>query len=212
MTQFICRDSLPWLASNRDVGSIVTSLPDADEMQITVNEWVTWFLRACALCLEAATPTSVAIFYQTDRKFNGSLISTAELLFNAAQSVGARCLWHKIALRSAPGTVNLYRPGYTHMLCFSKQAKSGLATCDVFERGEMLHSNAMGFNAARVAVDFASQTSDELVDPFCGSGTVLSVAAENGRFKKLTGIDIAASQIESAKRYAGAQLELLKNS
>lgn len=37
MMKFICADAIPWLSEHQNVGSIVTSLPDASEMRIGID-------------------------------------------------------------------------------------------------------------------------------------------------------------------------------
>jgi len=194
--QFICRDAVPWLCEHRDVGAIVTSLPDSDEVEMPLVDWVVWFKRAVCACMQSASASSCSIFYQTDRKINGQLISKSHLVFEAAEDAGVRCLWHKIVLRRDVGAVDLYRPGFTHMIAFSHKLSSGVATTDILPAGPFKYANAAGSDAARFAVEFAHQSSDQLVDPFCGHGTFVYAAADIGM--NALGIDIDEKQIEQA--------------
>lgn len=196
--RFICSDALPWLEENHNVGSIVTSLPDAEEIGVGIPEWALWFRRAAALCMMSASPDAVAVFYQTDRKCAGELHSKAALLFRAAEDAGVHAIWHKIILRRKPGATDIHRPGFTHMVAFTKGAKPGAATPDVIERGTMAYPNAMGVNAAKVALASAMRCGLRVVDPFCGRGTVPKIADAMGM--DAVGIDIDPQQISLASK------------
>ncbi len=195
---FICRDALPWLSMNRDVGAIVTSLSDSDDLEMTLNDWLPWFTDAVCACMQSASATSCSIFYQTDRKINGQLISKSHLLFKAAELTGVRCLWHKIVLRRDVGSIDLYRPGYSHMIAFSRKLTSGAATADVMPAGRILYPDGAGMNAAFFAAEFAKRSAVKLVDPFCGYGTFVHAAADIGMHA--LGIDIDERQINTAQR------------
>lgn len=197
MRTVLCQDSIPWLASNMNRGAIVTSLPDAAEMEMPIHAWRDWFTAAAGACMISAGQSHAVIFYQTDRKIDGGIESKADLLFRAAQLAGCRTLWHKIALRRAVGATELFRPGFTHLIAFSRKARCGMATPDVFDRGATLYLNGMGIMAAKVAIRFAQQTTTTIIDPFCGRGTVLAVAEANDL--EAIGIDIDPKQVEFAR-------------
>lgn len=197
MRRFICSDSLPWLAENKNVGSIVTSLPDAEEIGLSIPQWSEWFCRASVLCMQSASDDSVSVFYQTDRKCAGVLHSKVALLFRAAADSGVHPIWHKIILRRSVGATDIHRPGFTHMVAFTKAARPGAATPDVIERGSMAYPNAMGENAARVALAAAMRCGKRVVDPFCGRGTVPKIADALGM--DAIGIDIDQKQIQIAQ-------------
>lgn len=196
--EFITADSLEWLPVNRDQGSIITSLPDIDELGMTnVDEYKTWFQNAAIQCLRAVSPSCPCIFFQTDRKWKGSLISKSHALVAAAQMEENKLLWHKIVLRRGVGGIDLHRPGYSHLIAFGDdKAKPGVATPDVIHAGDMLYKNAMGANAVNLAVGFAAKASNRVLDPFCGVGTVPIQAAKIGLSAR--GIDIDAGQITKA--------------
>jgi hypothetical protein len=198
MRNLICRDSVPWLAAARDVGAIITALPDAAEMELKTEQWLQWFPEAVGACMLAASEEAPSIFYQTDHKSASGIFSVAALLFAAAERANVRCLWHKIVLRGAPGTLDPFRPGYTHLVAFSALGTAGTATPDVIERGDLLYQSAMSLHAAQVALDFAARTTDQIVDPFCGRGTVVALADAMGLHA--TGLDIDPKQIEYAER------------
>lgn len=167
----ICADALAWLEGRSDVGSVVTSLPDAEEIGADPDAWRAWFLRAAVLCFRAASSDAPVLFYQTDRKAGGGIESKAALVLQSASECDARPLWHKIVLRRTVGAVDLHRPGFTHMIAFGRGARPGKATPDGIEGGPMLYPNAMGLKAASFAVRFAGQSSSRIGAPFCGRET-----------------------------------------
>lgn len=193
----ICADSLPWMRERAERGAVVTSLPDADEIGVGLNEWAIWFVDAARLCMELAPPECAAVFYQTDRKAEGRWWSKAGLLMRAAESLKIGLLWHKIALRRPLGSADLRRPTFTHLMAFSARGGPGKATADVFERGPVAYPNGMGLKAARVAVDFAGANSKTIIDPFCGRGTVPAVAEALGY--RAIGVDIDDAQCAAAR-------------
>lgn len=194
---FRCADAIPWLRERREVGSIITSLPDQIETDMTPWEWRKWFVEAIALCMKAASAEAVTVIYQTDRKVDGKICSKAELIFVAAELAGVECLWHKIVLRRKVGGVDLFRPTYSHMIAFSKEAKPGRATPDVMERGGQFYKNAIGFIPAKVALELAQRCDHRVVDPFCGRGTIPILADQMDM--EAIGSDIDPGQIREAQ-------------
>lgn len=198
MKELIVADGLEWLKEHKDVGGIITSLPDYDEVDMDYDTWYDWFSKGIRLCLESTSEHSYAIFYQTDRKLDGRIISKSHMVIDQIIRMGYKTVWHKVALRAGVGKVDLYRPGFTHMIAASKKGKSGKSVPDVIERGPMLYKNGMGMVAAQLAIDFVGRSTDTIVDPFCGRGTV-PVTAENMGYNAI-GVDIDPKQIEYAKQ------------
>jgi hypothetical protein len=198
----VVADSMAWLPLNRNQGTIVTSLPDMDELGWeNIHRYVGWFRSASALCFGSTSEGCPTVFYQTDRKKDGALFSKAFHLMDVAKFCGRNLLLHKIVLRRDVGKVDLHRPGYTHLLVFGDSScKPGKATPDVIHAGEMLYPNAMGTGAVTVALDVAVRASQRVLDPFCGMGSVPIAAARRGM--KATGIDIVPDMILKAKSYA----------
>lgn len=198
--EVICADTKSWIKDIADfsLDAIITSLPDKEETNLSLEEWEDWFVNMVGLVIWKTK--SYAIFYQTDRKVDGHLLDKSYLLNLGAKAVGAKLLWHKIVLKRGVGVVDLFRPTYTHMLCFSFDHKSGKATPDVIQAGKMMYKNAMGLEACEFAVNFIKNNSDAkmIADPFCGQGSVLKVANDNG-FDSL-GVDILSEQCELAKK------------
>lgn len=188
-------DLLPEILRPSDGWGIVTSLPDADEVEMTLDEWVAWFRMAVGLCLEHADPV---VFYQTDRRFDGWLWSKASWIHEVAQEAGFGFLWHKVVLRRGEGVVDLRRPGYSHMIAVGRNSSPGRATPDVIPVGPTLYANGMSIPATEVAVDYAiGQHAEGIADPFCGYGTVLRVAEARGI--PSIGIDVDPVQVERAR-------------
>lgn len=196
--EIICADAIPWLRERREIGSVITSLPDQIETGQTVAEWIEWFVSTIALCMTAASRDAVSIIYQTDRKADGRWRSKSHLIYQAAARAGVGCLWHKIVIRGQLGKVDLYRPGYSHLIAFSHEARPGKATPDVIERGDILYQNAIGLNPANVALELAARCEARVVDPFCGRGTIPILAHRMGL--EAIGIDIDAEQCAAARR------------
>ena len=202
--EIICADALQWMAATDTRGPVATSLPDADEIGATMGDWRAWFVGAALACMRLARPGDRAVFYQTDRKAGGETHSKAALLLCAASTAGASLLWHKIALRRPVGAVDLHRPGYTHVMAFGRNSRPGRATPDVFDAGKPLYKNGIGANTARFMVSAAGRTDAPLIDPFCGRGTLLRVAAEMG-FTSI-GVDVDPAQCAAAAAHSSPNL------
>jgi hypothetical protein len=169
-------DVLPRIA--KPGAAIITSLPDIEESGRDLDSWVPFFEDGVKLCLRHADPV---VIYQTDRKREGRWISKSCLAISAAAEEGARLLWHKIVLLREPGKIDLFRPSYSHMMAFGRRISSGRATPDVIHGGEKIYQNGIGKDAARAAVAFCQEKGAEaIIDPFCGRGTVLRIAEEQG--------------------------------
>ena len=195
--EIVCADAFDWLPEHPDCGAIITSLPDAIELGFDLAEWRRWFTEAARLCMIAASENAPVIFYQTDRKHRGRLSSKAELLFVAGLAASAYCLWHKIVLRRAPGKIDIHRPGFSHLIAFSRGARPGKASADTIQRGRMIHPNAFGLVPARFSVEFC-EIGLPIVDPFCGRGTIPALAAAMGRVA--IGVDIDPTECARARR------------
>src|SRR5258708_5359800 len=120
----ICGDAFELLSTIKCAKAVITSLPDAAELRDGLAGYQAWFTEAAVLNMNAISDDGVAIFYQTDRRHDGILLSKGTLLCNAAHSQGLRLLWHKIVLKSPVETVNTFRPSYAHMMAFSKLLRS----------------------------------------------------------------------------------------
>lgn len=180
--------ALAWLRAHplpSDAG-VLTSLPNFDEFSHRdVARWRDWFVDAAELTLRSTPPQGACVFFQTDVKHDGVWIDKAFLVQLAADRAGVPLVWHKVALRAPPGAVTHGRPGFAHLLCFSRTARDGAdgATADVLERvGRKRWARSMGAEVARAAVRWLAEQAGArtIVAPFCGVGTALDAADELG--------------------------------
>lgn len=201
-----CEDALLWLESFRPevLTSCVSSLPDYSEFpQLSLVQWKNWFIKTSALIMNKTSPDGVAIFFQSDIKFEGEWVDKAFLVQKAAEQEGHKLLWHKIFCRVPPGVITFGRPSYSHLLCFSKslEANPSTSTPDVFNQsGEKAWERGMLFEACFQSLKFISaETKTQLVlNPFCGHGSVLAMAD----FFKLDSIGIERSPKRADKARA----------
>ena len=63
-------------------------------------------------------------------------------------------IWHKIALRTDVGKADIFRPTYSHMLCFSKDGPIGIPVADVILRGNITYANGFGIDAVKLVIEF----------------------------------------------------------
>lgn len=167
--------------------AIVTSLPDAAEIGLSLDgEYQRWVTDAVRLCEAQVRDDGLLVFYQTDRRAEGQWFSKPALII----PVAGRMLWHKIVLRRDVGGRDLYRPGFAHLLAFSRTGHVGAASPDVMPAGQRLWKNGTGLTASTFAAEYARGFGDgeSFCDPFCGHGTSLITAMRAG-FGTVTGID-----------------------
>lgn len=194
-------DAVEWCREHPEFGPVVTSPPDAHEVGMDVEDWRPWFDEALAQCMTVTGERFPAVFYVTDRRYVGEIVSKADLVFGATWDAGYRVLWHKIALRRDAGKIDLHRPTYSHMIAVGPPGtRGGKTSPDVFNRGPVLYPNGMGAEAARVAVEFVAKYAKgvPVVNPYCGRGTVLRAANEVGL--DAVGIDNDEEQCDYASR------------
>jgi hypothetical protein len=204
-SKIVCANALDWMLREENMGAcgaVITSPPDMHEMPgASFGDWHELFTLAVLRSVRIHTEGCPIIFYVTDRKHEGKLISKANLIMDTMQICNGRMklLWHKIALRRDVGKTDLMRPTFSHILAFgSNKMGPGKGTPDVIHRGRTLYPNGTGINAARVAVEFALQSSEIITDPFCGVGTIPMVAMKLGA-KDAHAVDIDVAQCEKAK-------------
>ncbi len=198
MKKIICDDAIKYLDSVISLQSVITSLPDKEELNMGLKEWKTWFMKVVGLIFEKLSNESYVIFYQTDRKYKGVTIDKSFLVNLVAFDKRIDLIFHKIVLRQKPGNINLYRPMFSHLLCYSKKGKIGKAIPDVIYGGKMIYKNAMGLEASKFACEFVSRIDNVVCDPFCGSGSILKIASDMGL--DIIGIDISLEQCEKTKK------------
>ncbi|MBX7145237.1 MAG: SAM-dependent methyltransferase [Oligoflexia bacterium] len=203
--QVLCVDALEWLRSTAPIpgSSVLASLPDISEFpSYSLEQWKSWFEDAARLSLRATSVDGVTIFFQTDIKFSGEWVDKSYLCQRAAQAEGAALLWHKIACRAPTGQATFGRPGYSHILCFSKSLRLEVehSTADVLpELGEKTWARGMGLHACVMIAKFLSERvqTKVLVHPFCGQGSML--AAANAFGMDAIGIERSPKRAQQAR-------------
>jgi len=201
--------------------SVICSLPDVSEMNMTMAEYVRWFGGVVDLAFAALHPGQFAVFYQSDLKtWEGKeactgWLSKAFLAQQGAARAGATQLWHKIFTftpAGAPQPMAVGRPGFTHMLCFAMLGQGSAAgACngydpkaslapDVCDRGPQLWNRGAGLQAAHIAVDFlrAQPQTTAVVNLCCGVGTFVAMA--NALGLDATGVEENASRCSDAMK------------
>jgi hypothetical protein len=206
MTRSIVQaEALSWLREHpaSEATSVITSLPDRSELAgSTFEEWRTWFVDTARSILRWLPAGGVAIFYQTDVRRDERWVDKGYLVLSAAEAESAPLIWHKIVSRQTPGTANPEgRPSYSHLLCVGREARAPRhPTPDVLPgAGAATWSRGMGFAAAQHACDYLrDETSTRcVVDPFCGTASVLAVASTMGF--DVVGVELNAKRCRAAR-------------
>lgn len=200
-------DAIAWLAARPGLArtSVIASLPDVSELGVTLDRWREFFVGAARASLLAAADDGVCLFVQTDNKRDGRWVSKAGLVLRVADELAIPLVFHKIVCRRPPGSLIHGRPGYTHLLAFSRVAVDDAdhPTPDVLpDLGEMPWSHSIGTRAAEAAVDAVrrlSPTTARIVVPCCGIGTILAVA--NARGFDVVGIERNRKRAEAAQTF-----------
>ncbi len=199
-------DGVAWLAASplSPDHAVVTSLPDLSEVpSLGADGWRRWFIDAAALACQQVDEHSVAVFFQTDVKRDGRWVDKGFLVQLGAEAAGSHLLWHKVVCRAPPGTATPGRPGWAHLLCFSRALRLETAgsSPDVLPRlGAMTWARAMGVEACEAVCQFLLErtAARTVVDPFCGVGTMLAVA--NARGLDAVGVELSAKRAEQSRR------------
>ena len=214
----ICADAVNWLESSEELltGSVFTAIPDVkDVVQFNSMKNITeravlyrqWFTRIVHAIFKRLPDGQVAIFSQTDAKFidtDGQVlewIDKSHLCSTVASQHHCTLLWHKIAL-NGDAEVGQYRPAYTHLLCYGKRFTyhtSLFRTPDVLDRGLMTWQKATGLDSCILGIAFLCFVvhTPMVVSPFCGHGTVLSVANYFGL--QALGIEISPKRARASQ-------------
>lgn len=188
-------DALDHLPADGSQPAVFTSMPDAAELDLPIDRWRDWFAHAARRTIATVAPKGYAVFYQTDRRVDGSTQDKGALIAAAAESVGANVVWHKIAV--ATRGVSLFRPAYTHLIAVSVKGTAGRPTADVFDKGAKVYPNATDDAACDVAMSFlVSKGVGHVFDPFCGRGSIAYHAARFGMSS--LSIDIDPEQVKQA--------------
>ncbi len=200
-------DAVEWLVAHPKLAatSVIASLPDVSELGVSLDVWREFFLAAARASLLAASDEGLCLFIQTDNKRDGHWVSKAGLVLRVADELDIPLVFHKIVCRRPPGSRIHGRPGYSHLLAFSRRAVDDAdhPTPDVLpDLGELPWSHSIGTRAAEAAVDAIrrlSPTTTSIVVPCCGIGTILAVANQRGF--DVVGIERNRKRAEAARTF-----------
>jgi hypothetical protein len=205
-------DAVAWLqtATLPADHAVVTSLPDSSELRLPFVDWQTWFTESAALVCRTTHEQAVSIFFQTDVKRDGVWVDKSFLVQLGARQAGAELLWHKVVCRAPAGIATYGRPGYAHLLCFSRGLRLATrqASADVLPAlGRMTWARAMGSAACEASCEFllAHTGCRSVVDPFCGVGTMLATA-------NAYGLDAIGVELSPKRATQARTLQLTKTS
>jgi DNA modification methylase len=201
MRQIIVADSLVWLKKQKSIHNVITGICDLDETNMDMTQYLVFFKQIAHLIFSKLSKNGYAIFTQTDRKYNKEWIDKSAILTECAHKCGLKLIWHKIILNRKVGAIDLYRPTYSHMLCYSYNGTTGAAFADVIEISERLYKNATPIKAAKLALEFVkkyNKESTDILDPFVGHGTIVALA-ESMNMNSI-GIDIDPEQAKKAEK------------
>ena len=153
-------DALEWLGKRAPLpsSSLVASLPDYSEFpKLSLAEWKIWFEEAACAIMRSCPERGVVIFYQRDIKHDGVWVDKAFLCQKAAEKEGMHQLWHKIVQRAPAGQVTFGKPGYSHLICFSRglHLEPGQSSADVLvDAGESTWVRGMGTRVCEMICGF----------------------------------------------------------
>ncbi len=202
--EVICGDGVAFLRDRLPpTHAIFTSLPDHSEVPtMGVAAWKTWFVDTVALACRAIADDAVAVFYQTDVKYDGRWIDKGHLVHTGIDAAESHVLFHKIVCRVPAGMTTFGRPAYAHLIAASRERRldPGASTPDVLPNlGTMTWARAMGSNACDLAIAFIASTgATTVVDPFCGQGTALAAANRAGMHA--IGVELSKRRAAKARR------------
>jgi hypothetical protein len=156
------------------------------------------------------------------------------LASEAAARSDCTLIWHKLVLLSKDmNNRSTGRPCYSHLLCYVKNSSlihetrpEGLVTIeeaskhyysyrpgdfaipDVFYRGEMFWTRGIGADCCYAGLIFLKEIvkCDEIIDPFCGCGTVLAMA--NFLDMHSLGIDISPARCKKSRKLQVTQQQM----
>lgn len=202
-------EALGWLDEHpaQPGDALITSLPDVSELPELgpgLDGWKRWFTAAAARLMRWPAPGMPSLFFQSDIRHHGTWVDKAFLVQKAAESANATLIFHKIVCRHPAGTLTQGRPSYSHLLAFScgeAPLVPKKPSADVLpDAGDMAWSRAMGTRACEAACRFLlnETTATRVVDPFCGTGSVLAVANSLGL--DALGVELSAKRCRAARR------------
>ena len=205
-----------WLETQQDdsLGHIVTGIPDMNDVNMTPEKYTEWVRRLLNLLAKKCNRRSYIMLCQTDRRINKVWIDKTSIIVPAAQEAGIHLRWHKIVVKKIG--IDVIKPTYSHMLCFSALSGPGKGFPDVIYGGKSLYVHGTPVHAVKLMVDFAKRYGpadiNVVVDPFVGRGTTLVIAKMAGF--EVIGVDISPIQCEHAEKLNASKVQnmLLQNS
>jgi hypothetical protein len=201
MKTIICDDAIHYLneQSNNSIPNIITGLPDLDEMNLSFDDYLKFFVSTIELIMDKINMNGFLFFLQTDRLYKKTWLDKSSIIINISKQKNLNLLFHKIILNRDVGKINLHRPTYSHFLCFSRFNSVGIRTPDVIHSGTKIYKNASSFAATQVAIDIIKKKFNyPILDPFNGRGTTTSLCELNGIDS--IGVDIDSKQCEYAEK------------
>jgi len=200
----VCDDASNWLDKQTSIPNVVTGICDLDEMPgYDMDQYLDFFASIVNMVFQKLENGCYAIFIQTDRKYQKRWIDKSYIITDIARTYGIKMIWHKIVLHRDVDATDLHRPTYAHVLCYSRDGTTGIATPDVIPVSKKAYKNATPPEAAERSLEFVAKysTVKKVVDPFVGRGTIPLIARSLGLSS--IGIDIDPAQCAIAKKNLG---------
>ncbi|MBX7149136.1 site-specific DNA-methyltransferase [bacterium] len=198
-------DAIAWLKEQGVMPgcSFIASIPDISEFsQFSLDQWKNWLKEAVRVVLNSCPDDGLALFFQTDIKYEGTWVDKSFLCQEAAGESGHQLLAHKIICRTPVNSTTFSRPAFSHLLCFSKNIRFPVSPSlpDVINGGKKVWIRGMGVEACKLACDLILRFTETktVVHPFCGLGTMLAVANDMGL--NAIGIELSRKRAERAQK------------
>jgi len=169
---------------------VFTSPPDFSELNLDVDTGLDEYMEFIDSVFSKLTQKcSLITIVNTDRKYNGGIMPKHILFHDIMRQKNFRILYHKIWCKSLDASINIFRLGYAHVVTYAKegliipQNNFKLFKPDVyFSRCPKYRGYSFG-NSELIAefhIRHFMKKGMVLYDPFCGSGTNLSMAKKFG--------------------------------
>lgn len=203
LSEIITDDALHWLEQqpDRSLPHVFCGPPDMEEIKTvtTIDEYDAFIKKLVRLILSKVREHAFVLFMCTDRKINSKWYDKSHAINTVADELKVPLLFHKIVLNRDEGKVDLFRPTYQHLLCFSKWHGPGRSTPDVLSGGGKLYRNGTPIKGAEFVLQFLKDNSKlrEIVEPCCGRASFLREAQRQGFDVK--GVEIDEHEATLAK-------------
>jgi DNA modification methylase len=174
----------------KSVDLVFTSVPDLHEVNITNEKEYQSFLSHCVdEFSRVIKPRGFVVLAQTDRRRCGHILPKHLILSNAMLEQGFLIKDHKVVIKQAVDTVNLFRLTYANLLVFTRRGTIPINK----RRGEYLrdcwtcrYESYKGVwlwddDFVITVITTLTQENDFVFDPFAGRGSVLRCCRRLGR-------------------------------